>query len=150
MSSVRYVSGGAVALGEDSSEEEGSVEQALSLRDVGAPARVLHALNALRNWRPGPALRKPRAALGLAVLEDVLYAVGGFDGKEFLSCVECLYEPDGEWTTLLAPPAPRAALTPDTPGDKPDKPPELVNGPPAVPELANGPAELANGSAESE
>lgn len=30
--------------------------------------------------------------------------------QEFLSCVECLYEPDGEWTTLCAPPAPRAAL----------------------------------------
>ncbi|XP_047035164.1 influenza virus NS1A-binding protein-like [Helicoverpa zea] len=102
------------------------------------------------SWRPGPALRKPRAALGLAVLEDVLYAVGGFDGKEFLSCVECLYEPDGEWTTLLAPPAPRAALTPDTPGDASDKPPELANGPAVAAELPNGPAELTNGSAESE
>uniref|UniRef100_A0A2A4JEG6 BTB domain-containing protein n=1 Tax=Heliothis virescens TaxID=7102 RepID=A0A2A4JEG6_HELVI len=52
MSSVRYVyAGGAAALAEDSSEEEGSVEQALSLRDAGAPARVLHALNALRKSR---------------------------------------------------------------------------------------------------
>ncbi|CAH2097993.1 unnamed protein product [Euphydryas editha] len=59
-------------------------------------------------WRAGPELRRARAAPALAELGDVLYAAGGFSGKEFLACVECLYEPDGEWTTLCAPPAPRA------------------------------------------
>lgn len=74
-------------------------------------------------WRPGPELRRARAALGLAVLHDVLYAVGGFDGKDFLSCVECLYEPDGEWTTLCAPPAPRAALAAQVRPREPPPPP---------------------------
>lgn len=46
-----------------------------------------------------------RAGVGLAVVGGVVYAVGGFDGKEFLSCVECLYSPDGEWTSLCVPPA---------------------------------------------
>lgn len=51
-------------------------------------------------WRCGPDLRRARAALGLGVLGARLYAVGGFDGKEFLGCAEVLSEPDGEWTTL--------------------------------------------------
>ncbi|CAG4952031.1 unnamed protein product [Parnassius apollo] len=58
-------------------------------------------------WRAGPALREARAAPALCVLRDVLYAAGGFggtDGHEFLASVECLYEPDGCWTTLCAPP----------------------------------------------
>ncbi|CAH0718042.1 unnamed protein product, partial [Brenthis ino] len=62
-------------------------------------------------WRAGPALRRARAAPALAALGDVLYAAGGFSGKEFLACVECLYEPDGEWTTLCAPPSPQAPPT---------------------------------------
>ncbi|XP_035452543.2 influenza virus NS1A-binding protein homolog B [Spodoptera frugiperda] len=91
-------------------------------------------------WRSGPALRRPRAALGLAVLEDALYVVGGFDGKEFLSCVECLYAPDGEWTTLLAPPAPRAPLSPASDGAAPDAtpPPEPATPDEAAPKAAAG------------
>ncbi|CAB3249340.1 unnamed protein product [Arctia plantaginis] len=63
-------------------------------------------------WRAGPALRRPRAGPGLVALPDALYAVGGFDGKEFLSCVECLYEPGGEWTTLRGAPSPTAPPSP--------------------------------------
>ncbi|XP_028169969.1 kelch-like protein 3 [Ostrinia furnacalis] len=69
-------------------------------------------------WSAGPSLRRARAALGLAVLGGALYAVGGFDGKEFLACAETLREPDAEWTTLWAPSAPPAALAaPDEPGE---------------------------------
>ncbi|XP_063833829.1 influenza virus NS1A-binding protein homolog A-like [Ostrinia nubilalis] len=73
-------------------------------------------------WSAGPSLRRARAALGLAVLGGALYAVGGFDGKQFLACVETLREPDAEWTTLWAPSAPPAPLaagaSPEEPGEK--------------------------------
>ncbi|XP_049879914.1 influenza virus NS1A-binding protein homolog B-like [Pectinophora gossypiella] len=91
-------------------------------------------------WRALPPLRRARAALGLLALHDVLYAVGGFDGKEFLSCVECLYSPEGEWTTLCAPPPPRPPL----PG---------AGAAAALPEDADDPSEdsqrLENGAAAS-
>ncbi|XP_050356084.1 kelch-like protein 20 isoform X1 [Nymphalis io] len=80
---------------------------AASLRGTALLARGAAA------WRAGPALRRARAAPALAALHDVLYAAGGFSGKEFLACVECLYEPDGEWTTLCAPPPPSRALPAD-------------------------------------
>lgn len=77
---------------------------AASLRDTALLAPGAAA------WRAGPALRRPRAAPALAELRDVLFAAGGFSGKDFLACVECLYEPDGEWTLLCAPPPPPPAL----------------------------------------
>ncbi|XP_068624895.1 influenza virus NS1A-binding protein homolog B-like isoform X2 [Battus philenor] len=63
-------------------------------------------------WREGPPLREARAAPALCVLRDVLYAAGGFSGQEFLASVECLYEPDGCWTSLWAGPAPAAGPSP--------------------------------------
>lgn len=62
-------------------------------------------------WHVGPALRRARAGPGLAVLGAALYAVGGFDGKEFLACAECLTQPDGEWTALCAAERPAGPLS---------------------------------------
>ncbi|KAL4717855.1 hypothetical protein ACJJTC_001004 [Scirpophaga incertulas] len=74
----------------------------------------LQRVDFLANTTAGPALRKPRAAPALAALDDALYAAGGFDGKQFLACVECLYDPDGEWTLLRATRPPSTALSVDT------------------------------------
>ncbi len=37
------------------------------------------------SWTAGPALPSPRAYLGLAVVDDILYAIGGFDGQNSLN-----------------------------------------------------------------
>ncbi|XP_069355743.1 influenza virus NS1A-binding protein homolog A-like isoform X3 [Maniola hyperantus] len=78
---------------------------AASLRDTAFLSRGDAA------WKSGPKLRRPRAAPALVALDDVLYAVGGFSGKEFLACVECLYEPDGQWTTLCSPQGPASPVS---------------------------------------
>ncbi|CAH2057533.1 unnamed protein product, partial [Iphiclides podalirius] len=101
-------------------------------------------------WREGPPLREPRAAPALAVLRDVLFAAGGFSGQDFLASVECLYEPDGCWTTLCAPPAPPAPQPPPPPapsdqneGDEASKDRVIVNGAREVEEGAERLAKLS-------
>ena len=47
------------------------------------------------SWRAGPDLITGRAALGLAPYNGLLYAVGGFDGDNYLSSVE-VYEPSSD------------------------------------------------------
>ncbi|MGW8289149.1 MAG: Kelch repeat-containing protein, partial [Candidatus Bathyarchaeia archaeon] len=39
-------------------------------------------------WSAGALIPTPRVYLGLAVLDDVLYAIGGFDGENWLSAAE--------------------------------------------------------------
>lgn len=41
-------------------------------------------------WLPGPSLHRKRFALGGALLDGAIYAVGGFDGCSYLACVERL------------------------------------------------------------
>ena len=41
-----------------------------------------------------------RDAVGVAVLGDRLFAVGGYDGQSYLSAVECYDPQTGEWTTV--------------------------------------------------
>jgi N-acetylneuraminic acid mutarotase len=40
------------------------------------------------NWRAGASIPTPRIYLGLAVVDDVLYAIGGFDGENWLNVTE--------------------------------------------------------------
>ncbi len=40
------------------------------------------------SWSNGPSMPTTRAYLGVAVVNDVLYAIGGFDGQNWLSTVE--------------------------------------------------------------
>ena len=42
------------------------------------------------SWVLGPMLSVPRANVGVAVLENKLFAVGGFNGKKFLDTLEYL------------------------------------------------------------
>jgi N-acetylneuraminic acid mutarotase len=49
------------------------------------------------SWSTGAAMPTPRADLGIAVINDVLYAIGGYDGTNWLSTVE-QYNPIGYGT----------------------------------------------------
>lgn len=43
-----------------------------------------------------------RLAVGVAVVNRLLYAIGGYDGLERLKCVECYHPENNEWT-MIAP-----------------------------------------------
>ena len=47
-------------------------------------------------------MHRARLGLGIASLNRLLYAVGGFDGVERLRCVEC-YDPDTDQWKFVAP-----------------------------------------------
>jgi hypothetical protein len=56
---------------------------------------TLQVYNAVNNsWSTGASMPTARAYLGVAVLNDVLYAIGGFDGTNWLNTVE-QYTPFG-------------------------------------------------------
>ena len=44
--------------------------------------------SALNVWSAGASIPTPRVYLGLAVVDDVLYAIGGFDGEDWLNLTE--------------------------------------------------------------
>lgn len=45
-------------------------------------------------------ISSPRDAVGVCLLGDKLYAVGGYDGQQYLNEVEC-YDPQlNEWTKV--------------------------------------------------
>jgi len=85
---------------------------AVSTQDYLAPARLYlvggYSGNAFGNktqvynpsndsWAAGASMSAPRAYLGLAVVNDVLYAIGGFDGQNWLNTNE-QYKPIGYGT----------------------------------------------------
>lgn len=41
-----------------------------------------------------------RLGVGVAVVNRLLYAIGGFDGKERLTSIECYHPENNEWTIL--------------------------------------------------
>jgi len=45
-------------------------------------------------------MHKNRCGVGIGVLDDVLYAVGGFSGKSYYKSVEAYIPSTGVWTTL--------------------------------------------------
>ena len=49
------------------------------------------------SWTYGPAMPTPRAYLGVAVVDDIFYAIGGYDGTKWLNTVE-QYKPIGYGT----------------------------------------------------
>ncbi|OQV21354.1 putative Kelch-like ECH-associated protein 1 [Hypsibius exemplaris] len=53
-------------------------------------------------WSPIADMSRARLGLGVASLNRLLYAVGGFDGVERLQCVEC-YDPDTNSWRSVAP-----------------------------------------------
>lgn len=43
-----------------------------------------------------------RLGVGVAVINRLLYAIGGFDGNERLASMECYHPENNEWTILPA------------------------------------------------
>ena len=52
-------------------------------------------------WHPGPTMTFCRGNVSVAVVNDQLWAVGGFSGKNFLNNVEFLDPVKEEWTSYL-------------------------------------------------
>lgn len=57
---------------------------------------------ATRKWSKGPNLSTPRANVRLVTLGNGIYAVGGFNGKNFLNTIEYLELGGDEWRTGTA------------------------------------------------
>lgn len=83
-------------------------------------------------WHPGPTMTMCRANVGVAMVNDRLWAVGGFTGKTFLNNMEFLDPITDEWTTYLAVDNPEE----DEAAEK-SSADEVVDEPPP-PEEANG------------
>nr|WEX30361.1 Kelch-like protein 4-A-3 [Carassius gibelio] len=52
-------------------------------------------------WTTVSSLSVPRDAVGVCLLGDRLYAVGGYDGQTYLNSVESYDAPNNEWTELF-------------------------------------------------
>ncbi len=65
------------------------------LTDLSSETQVYNPVN--NSWTTGASLSSPRAYLSLAVVNDVLYAIGGFDGQNWLNTIE-KYNPIGYGT----------------------------------------------------
>ena len=53
-----------------------------------------------RKWRPSAEMTTKRSRVGVAVVDDVLYAIGGYDGRERLDTVEAFYPEKKAWETV--------------------------------------------------
>lgn len=65
-------------------------------------------------WQPVADLNVPRRALGAVTMPDGIYAIGGFDGENFLRSVERYDETLNEWVFVASMNYPRctfAAIT---------------------------------------
>lgn len=53
-------------------------------------------------WTNVAPLSVPRDAVGVCLLGDRLYAVGGYDGQSYLNTVESYDAQNNEWTEVIA------------------------------------------------
>lgn len=51
-------------------------------------------------WTNIKAMHAKRLAVGVAVVNRLLYAIGGFDGENRLNSVECYHPENNEWTMV--------------------------------------------------
>lgn len=51
-------------------------------------------------WTIITPISSPRDSVGLCLLGDKLYAVGGYDGQQYLTDVECYDPVTNEWTRV--------------------------------------------------
>ena len=54
-------------------------------------------------WTTVSSLSIPRDAVGVCLLGDRLYAVGGYDGQSYLNTVESYDAQNNEWTEVTHP-----------------------------------------------
>lgn len=52
-------------------------------------------------WTMVSSLSVPRDAVGVCLLGDRLYAVGGYDGQSYLNSVESYDAQNNEWTEVI-------------------------------------------------
>lgn len=52
-------------------------------------------------WTTVSSLSVPRDAVGVCLLGDRLYAVGGYDGQSYLNTVESYDAQNNEWTEVI-------------------------------------------------
>jgi len=76
---------------------------------IGSAGTVVEIYDVAEDgWRSGPSLAVPHGGFGAAVLDGVIYAVGGeIDRRDALDDVERLALPDGDWTPAPPVPTPR-------------------------------------------
>jgi N-acetylneuraminic acid mutarotase len=68
-------------------------------------------------WEPLANLNVPRRALAAVCLPDGIYAVGGFDGENYLSTVERYDDVNNEWVFISSMNYPRCTLSAVSSGD---------------------------------
>ena len=54
-------------------------------------------------WHMVASMNKRRCGVGVAVLDDLLYAVGGHDGSSYLNSVERYDPKTNQWSSDVAP-----------------------------------------------
>ncbi len=65
---------------------------------IGEPFSSVECYNFRTNtWHDGPELKSRRRHVGVACLENKIYAVGGHDGNQHLNSVECYDPKKGRW-----------------------------------------------------
>lgn len=52
------------------------------------------------HWTQVQSMHHKRLGVGIAVLNRLLYAIGGFDGRERLKSLECYHPENNEWTLI--------------------------------------------------
>lgn len=61
----------------------------------------IHSYDPLEDrWTLVQAMHSKRLGVGVAVVNRLLYAIGGFDGKERLASIECYHPENNAWTNL--------------------------------------------------
>ena len=55
-----------------------------------------------RKWGATAGMTTQRSRVGVAVVDDVLYAIGGYDGRERLDTVEAFYPDLKLWKTVIS------------------------------------------------
>ncbi|GMT27521.1 hypothetical protein PFISCL1PPCAC_18818, partial [Pristionchus fissidentatus] len=71
--------------------------------DAIASVEMLDPQRQVPQWRPVEPMKKRRCGVGVAVLDDLLYAVGGHDGQSYLNSIERFDPATNEWSTDVAP-----------------------------------------------
>ena len=55
-----------------------------------------------RKWRPSAGMTTQRSRVGVGVVDDVLYAIGGYDGRQRLDTVEAYHAEKKSWETVTS------------------------------------------------
>ncbi|GMS98580.1 hypothetical protein PENTCL1PPCAC_20755, partial [Pristionchus entomophagus] len=71
--------------------------------DAIASVEMLDPSKQMPQWRPVEPMQKRRCGVGVAVLDGLLYAVGGHDGQSYLNSIERFDPVTNKWSDDVAP-----------------------------------------------